>query len=99
MSRFVRPRRYPSRMAIPFVSTKIIKSLSKKNASGENTPLEASKIAIKLFVKDPTGIETGEIVRVFHRWIQDGELEDEQPIDVVSYRHLPNAPWVLLVCT
>jgi hypothetical protein len=86
-------------MAIPFVSNKLLRSLSKKNAGAGRSPLDSAKMAMKLFVQDPSKVETYEIVRVFHRWIQDGELEDEKPIDVVSYRHVPNAPWVMLVCT
>jgi len=61
-------------------------------------PLASADLSVKLFVADPSGVDVRELIPVFHRWIQQGLLEDELAIDVTGYAHVPEGPGVLLIC-
>ena len=44
------------------------------------------------------GIDPGDLISVFHRWIRDAALgEDITLIDVVDYRHIVRGPGVVLI--
>jgi len=61
-------------------------------------PLTSSEISVKLFVDDPSGVRLKELIPVFHRWIQEGLLEDELLVDVASYEQVPKGPGIILIC-
>jgi hypothetical protein len=58
--------------------------------------MDAFKISVKLFVENDD-FAPSEFVPVFHRWIQDGVLDDHLMIDVADYAHVPAGPGSLLV--
>jgi hypothetical protein len=53
-------------------------------------------VRVKIFASEPSSIDLGEAIPVFHRWIQ-GHLCPELLIDVADYRHVPNGPGVMLI--
>src|SRR4051794_33870801 len=59
--------------------------------------MQSSKLAFKFFLTDPTAIGAGELVPVFHQWIQSHALPDHLLIDVADYQHVENGPSILLV--
>jgi hypothetical protein len=60
--------------------------------------LKSPEVSVKLFVDDHTVVRPQELIAVFHRWIEEGTLEDELMIDVAIYEHVPNGPGIVLVC-
>lgn len=60
------------------------------------TPLATPKLDLELFAVADPAFDAGELIPIFHRWIQRSEL-DELWIDVADYRHVPGGPGVLLV--
>ena len=52
------------------------------------------RIQIKFFI--PSKVNLADLVPVFHRWIQQNEL-DGLVLDVADYRHVPNGPGLLLM--
>ena len=58
--------------------------------------MELNHINVKLFVKDPEGIDLEPVVPVFHNWIQ-GQICEERLLDVADYRHVPDGPGVILI--
>lgn len=54
------------------------------------------KIDLKLFATDESSVEAEELIPVFHRWIQEGSVDDLL-IDVADYSHVPEGPGVILV--
>jgi hypothetical protein len=61
-------------------------------------PLSSPELSVKLFLTDATRVDLEELIPVFHRWIREDVLEDELPIDVAAYAHVPKGPGVVLVC-
>ena len=59
--------------------------------------MDSSKLALKFFVKDSTGIDLHAFGLVFHQWIQTHALPDHLLIDVADYRHVPTGPGTVLV--
>ena len=59
--------------------------------------MDSSKFAIKLFIRDPSAIDTRAFVLMFHRWIQEHAISDHMLIDVADYRHVENGPGTVLV--
>ena len=57
--------------------------------------MELQHLTIKIFAAE-SGIDLGDAIGVFQRWIQDSVCE-ELLIDVADYRHVPGGPGVLLV--
>lgn len=59
--------------------------------------MHSSKIAVKFFVRDATGIDPHAYGLAFHHWIQTHALPDHLLIDVADYRHVPTGPGTVLV--
>lgn len=55
------------------------------------------KIGLKTFVENPGSLKILDFIPVFHRWIQNQELEGHLLIDVHNYSHIEDGPGVLLV--
>ena len=53
------------------------------------------RIALKIFLDDESTIAAGDVIPVFHRWIQT-QAVDGLLIDVVDYSHMTAGPCVLL---
>jgi len=53
-------------------------------------------IVIKIPVEGDLGIEPGELIPVFHRWVSAQSMP-ELLIDVADLRHVPSGPGVILV--
>lgn len=60
--------------------------------------LSSAEINVKLFVQDASAVDLEELIPVFHRWIREDVLEDELPIDVAGYAHVPKGPGVVMIC-
>jgi L-alanine-DL-glutamate epimerase-like enolase superfamily enzyme len=60
--------------------------------------LSSAEISVKLFVEDASAVDLEELIPVFHRWIREDVLEDELPIDVAGYAHVPKGPGVVMIC-
>ncbi len=58
--------------------------------------MELQHINIKIFAANSAGIDTGNAIPIFHRWIQKQATADLL-IDVADYRHVPDGPGVVLV--
>ncbi len=58
--------------------------------------MNAEQLAVKFFVEDPSRLDLGEFIPIFHAWIQHHRL-DELLIDVADYRHVHQGPGVVLV--
>ncbi len=59
--------------------------------------MDSSKLIFKLFLENPDALKPGEIVPVFHSFIQQKAVPDHLLIDVADYEHVPNGPGTLLV--
>jgi len=65
--------------------------------------LNTSRIDLKVLAASGNGSDeakswdSSKVIPVFHRWIQEGTL-DELMIDVADYSHVPNGPSVILLC-
>jgi hypothetical protein len=66
--------------------------------AAEVDALTSPELSVKLFVSDASQVDLEELIPVFHRWIRENLLEDELPIDVAGYAHVPKGPGVVLVC-
>jgi hypothetical protein len=64
--------------------------------TGVNEPAVTDRLSVKLWIKDANGIDVADSIKVFHRWIQTGEIGDLL-IDVHDYSHVSNGPGVMLV--
>jgi hypothetical protein len=60
--------------------------------------LSSPELSVKLLVADAAKVNLEELIPVFHRWIREGLVEDELPIDVAGYAHVPKGPGVVLIC-
>ncbi len=57
--------------------------------------MQTEKLQLKLFTRqDDVPLEP--VVKVFHRWIREGTLDDEVLIDVTDYSHVHHGPGILL---
>ena len=59
--------------------------------------MDLYKIGLKAFVENPDSLKILDFIPVFHRWIQNQELEGHLLIDVHNYTHIEDGPGVLLV--
>ena len=59
--------------------------------------MDSSKFAFKFFLEDPAALKPGEVVPVFHNFIQTHGIPDHLLIDVADYEHVPNGPGTVLV--
>jgi hypothetical protein len=64
--------------------------------TGVNEPAVTNRLSVKLWIKDANGIDVADSIKIFHRWIQAGEI-GELLIDVHDYSHVSNGPGVMLV--
>lgn len=58
---------------------------------------DTPKIDLKVMAATGRTVELERAIPVFHRWIQEGAL-DELMVDVADYTHVPDGPGVVLVC-
>lgn len=58
--------------------------------------MEAQHINVKVFVEGELGVDAGEFIGVFQRWVKEQHRE-ELLIDMADYRHVPNGPGVMCV--
>jgi len=58
--------------------------------------MDLHKFCVKYFAENPSAVEIGSFIPVFHRWIQKQSVEG-MLVDVADYGHLPQSPGVLLV--
>src|SRR4051794_21881369 len=59
--------------------------------------MQAQKLCVKLFLKDPAQLHGLKLVPVFQSWIQMHAVEDHLAIDVADYEHVPDGPGTVLV--
>jgi hypothetical protein len=59
--------------------------------------MDSYKLAVKLFVENPSDLKTVDFIPVFHRWIQTRALDGHQLIDVADYGHVHQGPGTVLV--
>lgn len=53
-------------------------------------------LGVKIFARQPEGIDLAPAIPVFHRWIQEQNF-DGLLFDVADYRHVPAGPGVMLI--
>lgn len=58
--------------------------------------MDLQKINVKFFLEKGNSIPLGELIPVFHRWIQQDKLEG-MLIDVAEYTHVYQGPGLLLI--
>ena len=58
--------------------------------------MDLHKFCVKFFVERPDALSLGDVIPVYHRWIQKQAVEGLL-VDVADYGHLPQSPGVLLV--
>jgi hypothetical protein len=59
--------------------------------------MNAQKLCLKLFLKDPAQLHGIKLMPVFQSWIQMHAVEDHLAIDVADYDHVPDGPGTVLV--
>jgi hypothetical protein len=59
--------------------------------------MDSYKLGVKFFVANQPELKSGELIPVFHRWIQTRALEGHQLIDVADYKHVHQGPHTVLV--
>jgi hypothetical protein len=59
--------------------------------------MNAQKLCVKLFLKDPAQLHGLKLVPVFQSWIQMHAIEDHLAIDVADYEHVKGGPGTVLV--
>ena len=58
--------------------------------------MDLHKFGIKFFAQDAQRIDILKLIPIYHRWIQQGALEDLL-IDVADYSHVPSGPGIMLI--
>jgi hypothetical protein len=59
--------------------------------------MQAQKLSLKLFLKDPAQLHGLKLVPIFQSWIQMHAIEDHLAIDVADYEHVKGGPGTVLV--
>ncbi len=59
--------------------------------------MNAQKLCVKLFLKDPGQLHGLKLVPIFQSWIQMHAVEDHLAIDVADYEHVKDGPGTVLV--
>src|SRR3954467_11140756 len=59
--------------------------------------MNAQKLAVKLFLQDPSQAHGLKLLPVFQQWIQLHAMDDHLMIDVADYDHVPDGPGTVLV--
>lgn len=54
------------------------------------------RIKVKYFVQEPAAVDLPAFTPIFHRWIQEEQVEG-LPLDVADYAHVVDGPGILLV--
>lgn len=54
------------------------------------------RIRVKYFVQEPTAVSLPAFTPIFHRWIQEEQV-DGLLLDVADYAHVPDGPGILLI--
>jgi hypothetical protein len=58
--------------------------------------MDLHKFCVKFFAENPRAVALGDVIPVYHRWIQKQAVEGLL-VDVADYGHLPQSPGVMLV--
>jgi len=53
-------------------------------------------VNVKLFVKNPAGVDLEPLIPIFHSWIS-GRAFNELLLDVADYRHVPSGPGIMVI--
>lgn len=53
-------------------------------------------VNVKLFLKDPAGLDLEPLIPIFHSWISERAF-NELLLDVADYRHVPSGPGVMVI--
>jgi hypothetical protein len=59
--------------------------------------MNAQKLAVKLFLADPSQAHGLKLLPVFQQWIQIHAMDEHLMIDVADYDHVPDGPGTVLV--
>jgi hypothetical protein len=59
--------------------------------------MNAQKLAVKLFLADPSQAHGLKLLPVFQQWIQLHAMDEHLMIDVADYDHVPDGPGTVLV--
>lgn len=59
--------------------------------------MELQRLGVKFFLHDSSQLKLGDLVPVFHSWIQKQLVEDHILVDVHNYSHVHEGPGILLV--
>ena len=59
--------------------------------------MDAYKINVKFFAREPRQVAPHEFVPIFHSWIQIQDVPEHTLIDVADYAHVQDGPGILLV--
>jgi hypothetical protein len=58
--------------------------------------IKLQHVNVKLFLKDPAGVDLEPLIPIFHSWIS-GRAFNELLLDVADYRHVPSGPGVMVI--
>jgi hypothetical protein len=58
--------------------------------------IKLQHVNVKLFVKDPAGVDLEPLIPIFHSWILGSPIE-EMLLDIADYRHVPSGPGIVLI--
>ena len=59
--------------------------------------MELQRLGVKLFVENPSSLEIGSFIPIFHSWIQRQAIEGHLLIDIHDNSHVYRGPGILLV--
>ena len=59
--------------------------------------MEVYRVGIKFFLVDSSSLRLGDLVPIFHNWIQKQAIPGHLLIDVHDYSHIQGGPGILLV--
>jgi len=59
--------------------------------------VELQRLGVKIFFRESSQLDLGDLVPVFHSWIQKRLVEDHVLVDVHNYSHVHEGPGILLV--
>jgi hypothetical protein len=59
--------------------------------------MNAQKLAVKLYLQDPSQAHGLKLLPVFQQWIQLHAMDEHLMIDVADYDHVPDGPGTVLV--
>ena len=59
--------------------------------------MELQRLGAKFFLQDSSQLELGDLIPVFHAWIQEQVIEDHILVDLHDYSHVQGGPGIILV--